>query len=193
MNSRERVRATCRFEEPDRVPIDLGGSAGASGIHVGAYAPLRKHLGLPFSGSVQCDDVMQLLALVEADVRERFHTDVASISATSVVQDWETHPLFKGLNVCLPAGLDMTRERDGTWLLKHPDGKRYLKPPASPYFDSENGMGWYSLGPALTDETLAALQTYGRTLYDETDLALCARFGGGFSSHQPQFLFWNRR
>jgi uroporphyrinogen decarboxylase len=96
--------------------------------------------------------------------------------------------LLDGIRVRLPAGLDLARQPDGTWVLTHPNGRRYLKPPASHYFDAEDGKGWYGLGPALTDETLAALQTYTRTLYTETDLALTAKFGGGFSSHQPEFL-----
>jgi uroporphyrinogen decarboxylase len=187
MTSRERVLATCRFEEPDRVPIDLGGSTGASGIHVRAYDSLRRHLGLS-SGTVTCDDIMQVLAVVEGDIQERFRLDVAAIGPTSVVREWEVHPLLDGIKVRLPAGLGLARQPDDTWVLTHPSGKRYLKPPASHYFDAEDGKGWYGLGPALTEETLATLQTYARTLYTETDLALTARFGGGFSSHQPEFL-----
>ena len=187
MTSRERVLAACHFQEPDRLPIDLGGSTGASSIHVRAYDNLRRYLGLP-AGTITCNDIMQMLALVEGDVRERFGVDVAAIDPTSVVQNWETYPLLDGLPVRLPAGLDLARQPDGTWVLTHPNGKRYLKPPASHYFDAEDGKGWYGLGPALTDETLAALQTHARTLYTETDLALTARFGGGFSSHQPEFL-----
>ena len=123
MTSRERVETTCRFEEPDRVPLDLGGSTGASGIHVQAYAHLRRHLGLS-NGTITCNDVMQMLAVVEADVRAHFGVDVAAISPVCVVQDWEDHPLIEGLGVRLPAGLDMGRRPDGTWVLTHPSGKR---------------------------------------------------------------------
>jgi hypothetical protein len=41
------------FKEADRIPIDLGGSPGASGIHVIAYHNLKKYLGL--GGSVKCN------------------------------------------------------------------------------------------------------------------------------------------
>lgn len=187
MTSRERVLAACRFEEPDRVPVDLGGSTGASSIHVCAYDRLRKHLGLR-PGTITCNDVMQLLARVDGDVQEHFELDAMAISPVSIVQDWEERALFEDLTVLLPAGLDLQHQPDGNWLLTHPNGQRFLKPANSFYFDSENGKGWYGLGPALTDETLTALQTYAHTLYNETDLALCAQFGGGFSSHQPEFL-----
>lgn len=33
MTSRERVAKAICYEEPDRVPIDLGETTGASGIH----------------------------------------------------------------------------------------------------------------------------------------------------------------
>lgn len=187
MTSRERVLATCHFEEPDRVPVDLGGSTGASGIHVLAYDRLRRHLGLS-SGTVTCNDVMQMLAQVEGDIQTHFGLDVAAIDATCAVRDWTEYPLVDGLQVRLPAGLDLSRQADGTWGLLHPNGQRFLKPPSSFYFDAVDGKGWYGLGPPLSDETLAALQTYARTMYRETDLALCAKFGGGFSSHQPEFL-----
>ena len=34
MNSRQRVLAAINFQEADRLPVDLGGSTGASSIHV---------------------------------------------------------------------------------------------------------------------------------------------------------------
>ena len=54
MNSRERVLTALAFKEADRVPIDLGGSTGASGIHVIAYHNLKQYLGL--GGPVKCND-----------------------------------------------------------------------------------------------------------------------------------------
>jgi len=44
MNSRDRVLSAINHKEPDRVPIDLGGSP-SSGISVVAYQNLIKHLG----------------------------------------------------------------------------------------------------------------------------------------------------
>ena len=43
MNSRERVRRAIRFEEPDRVPIDVGGSL-VTGICIDEYVDLVKTL-----------------------------------------------------------------------------------------------------------------------------------------------------
>jgi len=65
MNSRERVLATINHRQPDRVPIDLGATAG-TGINVSAYIRLCRALGLPLS-DVRVNDVF--LAMYEA-VRE---------------------------------------------------------------------------------------------------------------------------
>lgn len=86
MNSRERVKTALNFQEADRIPIDLGGSTGASVIHVIAYHKLKQHLG--FNGPVKCNDVMQQLAQVENIIRERLHIDVIQINALAFHQEW---------------------------------------------------------------------------------------------------------
>ena len=50
MTSRERVAATLRHQEPDRVPLDLGATA-VTGMHVTAVAQLRQALGLDRPGT----------------------------------------------------------------------------------------------------------------------------------------------
>lgn len=187
MTSRERVARTIRFQEPDRVPIDLGGTTGASGIHVLAYARLRRHLGLP-GGPVACDDMMQQLAVVDDDVRERLHIDTFPVDISCVAKEWHTCPLHDDLEIRLPARPDLRRLADGGWLLRDAAGREYLKPPGSFYFDARDGRSWYSFGMPLTDETLQDLADFTRRLHAGTDYALAARFGGGFGSHDPGFL-----
>jgi len=46
MNSRDRCLLSLHHREPDRVPFDLAGSA-QTGIHLTAYANLRRYLDLP--------------------------------------------------------------------------------------------------------------------------------------------------
>ena len=45
MTSRERVMTPLAHREPDRVPVDFGGSA-VTGMHVSAVYQLRQALGL---------------------------------------------------------------------------------------------------------------------------------------------------
>ena len=54
-------------QEPDRVPIDLGGM-GASGITALAYYELKEYLGIN-EGETRVFDVAQMLAWVEEPVR----------------------------------------------------------------------------------------------------------------------------
>ena len=187
MTSRERVLKAVNFEESDRVPIDLGGSTGASGIHVVAYNNLLEHLGLP-TGTVQSNDVMQQLAVVDETVRQRFHTDVLRIDAVTFASDRFSYLLFDGLDVEFPRELDLSRLDDGGWVLRDAAGKRYVKPPDGLYFDAEDGRGWYGFGMPMTDEALDELAQNTRELYESTEFALTAGFGGAFASYQPDFL-----
>jgi uroporphyrinogen decarboxylase len=77
MAGRERVLATLDHQEPDRVPLDLGGTFVTS-IHHASYARLRAALGLPGAGAMI--DVRLGLARIEADVREALGTDVGHVS-----------------------------------------------------------------------------------------------------------------
>ena len=59
MTSRERVLAALNFQQPDRIPIDLGGFQ--SGIHKKAYLDLLKYLDLE-EEIIMLDPVQQLAA-----------------------------------------------------------------------------------------------------------------------------------
>ncbi len=74
MNSRERVLLALDHRQPDRVPLDLGGT-GLSTMHHLAYANLRNHLALP-PVTPRIGFLNEQLALIDADLAERFQTDV---------------------------------------------------------------------------------------------------------------------
>jgi len=75
--SRERLLTAMAHQEPDRVPLDLG-STQVTGIHVIAYQRVRQVLGLPPVEPQICD-VIQGLALPDADVIERLGVDVRGL------------------------------------------------------------------------------------------------------------------
>ncbi len=188
MTSRERVLKTINFQEPDRVPIDLGGTTGASGIHVLAYNNLRKHLGLS-SGTVKCNDIMQQLAVIEPEIMNRLHLDVVQISPTSFLDSWNPYSLYDHLDILLPDKLALSKRADNTWLLKDCLGNKFIKPDASYYFDAEDGKRWFNFSTDLTDEYLTVLQKNTQILYENTDYALSAKFGAAFgSTSDPEFL-----
>lgn len=65
MTSRERVRKALRHQEPDRVPLDVGGGASTSIVYDG-YLALAKHLKLDYQTPVQFQSLfLQITALDE--------------------------------------------------------------------------------------------------------------------------------
>jgi len=77
MKSRERVLTALNHEEPDRVPIDLGGSVVTS-ISKLTYASLREHLGLPWIAVREMETVQQI-AFVDDDLLDRLGVDVIPV------------------------------------------------------------------------------------------------------------------
>lgn len=102
MLARERVLTALNHREPDRVPIDLGGTS-ATGIQVTAYDALKRLLGID-SPSLITNKPAQLVAVEEA-IKSRFHADVdgmgpvrpasapraAGLPADTSVDEWGVH------------------------------------------------------------------------------------------------------
>jgi len=80
MTSRERVLKALNHEEPDRVPVDLGGSLTNASIAKKAYSELRKYLGLK-GDKAEVVDVMQQLVRPDEQILKRFGIDVYGIGA----------------------------------------------------------------------------------------------------------------
>jgi len=79
MNSRERIVTALNHELPDRLPIDLGGSA-VSSIALSTYAALRDHLKL-LKVPIRTLETVQQIAVVDDDVLELFGVDVIPVFA----------------------------------------------------------------------------------------------------------------
>lgn len=77
MTSRERVLATLRHTEPDRVPFDLG-STHVTGISWGAYRNLRAYLGLP-EVQPHWADIIQQIVIPDNDVFDRLEVDMRGL------------------------------------------------------------------------------------------------------------------
>ena len=78
MLPRERVFMALNHQEPDRVPIDFGGTS-ATGIQVTAYDRLKKLLGIE-TPSFITNRRAQLVA-VEEVIKNRLHADVDGIES----------------------------------------------------------------------------------------------------------------
>jgi uroporphyrinogen decarboxylase len=137
MTSRERVLASIKHKEPDRVPVDLG-STPSSGISTIAYYNLKEHLGLT-EGHTRVYDVVQQLAQPEDNIIERFGIDVLDVGRmfNTRDEDWYNITLLTGQEVQFPAWFKPVDNGRGGWDAFAPDGTRIATMPnkISTFFD----------------------------------------------------------
>jgi hypothetical protein len=192
MNSRQRVLKAIDHEEPDRVPVDLGGSI-VSGIMAGALVQLRQELGL--AGPVRVYDTFQMLGEVTADLVERLDLDLLPVEPEAITfphlhnRDYKPWRLFDGSEVMMPGNFEVEISPDGDWLLhENSDPTRPVvarMPRNGFYFDKADITAWdqdfkppsleslrNSGWRRLTDNELHYLQQKAAVLRRTTDKAL---------------------
>jgi hypothetical protein len=212
VTSRERVRRTLSFQEPDRVPLDLGGTS-VSGISAHALDRLRKHLGLP-QKRVKVYEMFQILGEVEMDLVEMLDVDVLPIDP--VVQyyglrrkNYKPWQFWDGTEFQVPENFEPEADAEGNlWL--HTDGdlskpREGVMPKNGMYFDapalgeihddftppSLEEAAKSSLG-ILTAEDLEVMQARVEHLRKHTDKALALnawhKIGLSWVGSFPDFL-----
>ena len=192
MNSRERVLAAVNHHEPDRVPIDLGGSI-VTGIMAGALVRMREHLGLS-AVPVRVYDQFQMLGEVTMDLVEHLQLDILPVEPKSISfnlqnRDFKPWTLFDGSQVLVPGDFNVTVTDSGDWLM-HDGGNAHnpvvaRMPKDGFYFDRMDVSGWkLDYRPPciaqlrqdgwrrLTDKQLRHFQETAHVLRDTTDKAL---------------------
>ena len=198
LSSRERVLAAVNLKEPDRVPVDLGGSRVTS-VDPNSYVHLRERLGL--EGALpRVMDVWQMLAWVELPVVEALGVDVLPVPRLIQdfgmrIDDWLPWQMDDGTPVQMPGNFEPVTEEDGSQSL-FLDGELVArKCPASPYFDRMIEFKVYDPLPPVetfhlpvfTDEDLEWRRSWAEILRAETDKALVGGFGpilGRWGSYQ---------
>lgn len=191
MNHRQRVLTSLRHEEPDRVPLDLGGTVDSTIMAV-AYRRLREHLGLR-PGWTRVADVYQHTALVEEDVRRALGVDV--LLAGDEPTRWRAGTLPDGSPAEFPAKFQPQRQVDGSQVvfdkrgnvvLKMPEGGHYFDPVHSPLADATSiadidahmdAIESYDR-PSHLDKQYEDLAQKAKALRRETDYLLVGFFGG---------------
>lgn len=198
MTSRERVLAAVEHREPDRVPIDLGGTR-ITGIEPSLYARLREHLGLT-GEPPRVFDVWQMLAFVEQPVVEAMGADVLAVPRLNMefgmrIDGWKPWRLDDGTPVQVPANFEPVQDEEGN-LVIYQDGEIVAKKvPSSIYFDRMVEMKVYDPLPPVesfpmphfTDEDLAFRRHWAETLRANSDKAIAGEFGpilGRWGSYQ---------
>jgi len=134
MTSRERILASIRHQEPDRVPVDLG-STPSSGISAIAYHNLKHYLGIT-KGHTRVYDVVQQLAQPEDMILERFGIDVLDTGRmfNDRDRDWYDVTLPQGIPVQFPSWFHPAVQPSGAWDAHAADGTRIATMPVGATF-----------------------------------------------------------
>jgi hypothetical protein len=140
MNSAQRVAAALEHRQPDRIPIDFGGTA-TSGMHVTCVAALREHYGLE-KRYVKVHEPYQMLGWIDDDLKEVLGIDTEAVPPRNTLfgfpnVDWKTWRTPFGLEVLVSGRFITTIDANGDVLI-HPEGDRKAPPsgrmPKSGYF-----------------------------------------------------------
>jgi hypothetical protein len=198
MNSRERVILSLNHKQPDRVPLDLGGSA-TTGMHVSSVYLLRQALRLDPPGTpVKVTEPYQMLGEIKPDLMEALGVDVVPLISPRTLfgfrnENWRPWTFFDGTPVLVPEGFNTDLQPSGE-LLMYPEGDKTVpasgKMPAGGfYFDSisrQKSIVEEQLDPEenleefgpISAADLAHFAGEADRLYRETDKAILANFGG---------------
>jgi len=204
MNHRDRVLAALRHQEPDRVPLDLGGTTDSTIMAV-PYRALRGHLGLD-AGTTRVADVYQHTALVEEDVRAALGIDVRLVGDEPL--RWRDGLLPDGSPARFPDrfrpqrlddGSQIVLDASGTVVLKMPRDGHYFDPVHSPLADATTAreidqhlddIRSYDKPPHL-DTSYEELAVKARTLRERTDYLLVGFFGGHIFQASQSLRGWD--
>lgn len=132
MNGRERLIKTLNHEDPGKVVVDLGATP-MTGIHADALYRLRKALGLK-ERKIRISEPLQLLGMVEDDLREALHVDVVDITGNTTQfgfenKNWKPFRLQSGLEAEVPGDFNTTVDEEGNTYLYAQGDMTY--PPAA--------------------------------------------------------------
>jgi len=187
MNSRERVLTAINHQQPDRVPIDFGGTR-QTGIAASTYHKVKQRLGIHTPTRVF--DLYQMLAEIEEPLLERFGADVIGLNRPAVAfairnENWKPWRLFDGTPVEVPGGFQPEIEPDGGLLLRHPDGTPLARMPKDGFYfdrlDKYPGAAHVDpeklAVPMLSAEDCDHLGAQAEAYYENTDRAIIAAVG----------------
>jgi hypothetical protein len=130
MTNRERVRASLAHRQPDRVPIDFGGTS-VTGIHVSCVAALREHYGLE-RRPVKAYEPYQMLGWIDEDLKRAMGIDVEGVAGARTMfgyanDGWKPWRMYDGLEVLVGSGFEITVDSCGDTLI-YPEGDRTTAP-----------------------------------------------------------------
>jgi hypothetical protein len=198
MKSRERVILALSHREPDRVPLDLGGS-NVTGMHASTVYGLRQALKLDPPGTpVKVIEPYQMLGEIGPDLIEALGIDVVVLRSMTTKfgfenKGWKPWRLFDGTPVLVPDKFNTEPDDKGN-IPMYPQGDRMappsaLMPKGGYFFDAiirqqpieEDKLkpqdNLEEFGP-ISNEELEYFRSEANRLYAQTDKAILANIGG---------------
>jgi len=130
--SRERVLCALNHRQPDRIPVDLGGTF-VSGIHASCVLALRDYFGLE-KKPVKVIDPGQLLGEIDEDLKLALGIDTEGVIRRMTrfgfpAEDWKPFRMYDGAEVLVPGKFNVSIDERGDTLM-HPLGDRSNPPSA---------------------------------------------------------------
>ncbi len=124
MDSKIRVKNALNHRQPDRIPIDFGGTT-VTGMNVTCVAALRDHYKLE-KRPVKVYEPYQMLGLIEEDLAEVIGSDTAAVTGRENMfgfrnADWKEWRLHNGLEVLVPGNFNTTVDEEGNTYI-YPEG-----------------------------------------------------------------------
>jgi len=189
MTPRDRIRTALSHREPDRLPLDFGGTDVTS-LLAPAYVRLRRTIGL--SGPIRLIDPAQLLPLIEDAILDYAGTDAKRLGFP--LEHWVARDLLPG-EICLVPRRNAPEKVGTDWVIRDQQGRvaMEMKPGGAcfrqvrfPLADVERptDLEHYRSevealdAPAAAAEDCGALAAEARRLRAESDRFLILNVGG---------------
>lgn len=140
--SRERLANTLNHKQPDRIPIDFGGTS-VTCMHANCIAALRDHYGLE-KRPVRIHEPFQMLGFPDDDLKDAMGLDVVGVFPRTTMFGFALEPCklwdFNGLEVLVPENFNTSVDSNGDTLI-YPEGDRSVPasgrmPKGGYFFDS---------------------------------------------------------
>lgn len=121
--SRARLQASLDHKQPDRIPIDFGGTS-VTGMHASCVAALRDYYGLE-KRLVKVQEPSQMLGLVDDDLKNAMGLDVVGVFRRGTkwgfpAEEWKRWR-FNEIEVLVPGAFNTTLDGNGDTLI-YPEG-----------------------------------------------------------------------
>ena len=187
MTPRERILAALDRKEPDRLPIDFGGT-DCSSIHVLAYDKLRRAVGIE-PRTIRLGCMMQQIAEVDPELLDCLGSDAQGLYFHP--REWRRWESGYGFPVEVAGGWQPEMLADGASVVRNAAGEVLSRrTPGGYYFDPAGFVfaGIEDAGeiarheslfarwdwPAVLDESLDAYAKRAQAAYQGTDRAVVA-------------------